>query len=160
MFVACCPPSTRSLKLDVVRLTGCGTSGPTESGKTRLCRCLTVITKRLEHFRGNIDVRMTWDRIRRPTLERSVLSERLKTQGCHRRIMLPMQFESDKRRRSKVYRTGGVGWLKSFVRENVVETDETASGGSKLIVPYHWSWLTAWYLEENSYVNNKRRKIG
>ena len=31
----------------------------------------------------------------------------------------------------------GAGWLKSFVRESVVETDETASGDSKLIVPYH-----------------------
>ena len=31
----------------------------------------------------------------------------------------------------------GVGWLKSFVRENVVKTDETASGGSKLIVQDH-----------------------
>jgi len=31
----------------------------------------------------------------------------------------------------------GVGWLKSFVRESVVETDDTAAGGSKLIVPYH-----------------------
>ena len=38
---------------------------------------------------------------------------------------------------SKYTASDGVGWLKSFVRENVVKTDETASGGSKLLVPDH-----------------------
>jgi hypothetical protein len=50
--------------------------------------------------------------------------------------MLPKQLESDKRRPVQGTPQFGVGWLKSFVRESVVETDEAASGGSKLIIPY------------------------
>ena len=90
--------------LNMVKLTGGEISGSNGIGKSRLCSSLTVITKRLEHFRKNIDAQMIWHRSRRSNLERSVLAERLNVHGCHRRNMLPMQLESDKRRRSKVYR--------------------------------------------------------
>ena len=34
---------------------------------------------------------------------------------------------------------GGVGWLRSFVRESVAEAGDTAAGGSKVDIPYHHS---------------------
>ena len=141
MFVACCPPSPRSLKLDVVRLTGCGISNPTKNEKTRLCMCLTVLTRRSEHLRINKDALTRWNRSRRFNLERSVPTERLKIQRYIIRelLMLPRQLQVTSVDGPRYTAAGGVGWLRSFVRESVVETGETAAGGLKLNIPYHHS---------------------